>query len=120
VDYGIAGSGTPAGCPYTLTATDNSVATAGFTANQLVLSPDSTHAFVIGGANVIDYDIANNAATSVALSGSPNAKSGGVAANGAVYVGGGADNKVHVITADVEGTPITTTIPADLVVAKSH
>jgi len=120
VDYGIAGSGTPAGCPYTLTATDNSVATAGFTANQLVLSPDSTHAFVIGGAKVIDYDIANNAATSVALSGSPNAKSGGVAANGAVYVGGGADNKVHVITADVEGTPITTTIPADLVVAKSH
>jgi hypothetical protein len=118
VDYGIVGSGTPPGCPFTLTPTDNSVTTSGFTANQLVLSPDSLHAFVIG-PTVVDYDIANNSATSVVLTGA-DAKTGGVAANGTLYVAGGADLKVHVITAGAEGTPITTTIPADLVVTKSH
>jgi hypothetical protein len=123
VDFTITGTGTPPGCPFNLAAADNTATTAGFTANELVLSTDSTHAFVISGTQVIDYNIASNSFTSVALStvnGTPDSKSGGVAASGALYVGGGPDNSVHVITAGVDGTPIGATIPADLVVAKSR
>jgi len=120
VDFIVAGTGgPPPGCPFTLAPTDHTATTSAFTANQLILSPDSAHAFVIAGAKVIDYDVANNSLVSVLLS-SGNAKSGGVAANGTLYVGGGTDTNVHVITAGVEGTPIGATIPADLVVAKSH
>ena len=120
VDFVVAGTGgPPPGCPFSLAPTDHTTTTGGFTANQLVLSADSTHAFVISGTHVIDYDIAGNSFVDVVLS-SGNAKTGGVAANGSLYVGGGADTNVHVIAAGVEGTPIGATIPADLVVAKSH
>jgi hypothetical protein len=119
VDFGVAGTGTPPGCPFNLTATDHTATTPGFTANQLLLSPDSTHAFVVGGANVIDYNIAANTFVTVVLSGAPAAKTGGVAANGSAYVGGGSDQKVHVITAGADASQVAAGIPADLVVAKS-
>jgi hypothetical protein len=120
-------SADPAGTVCILTTAPGSTpfAVGAFTASQLLLSPDGSHAYLVGGAATIqDYTVGTTTKTPIALS-SGTATTGGISANNTIYVGAN-DNTVHtftfaggVPTGAVTETSIPTTIPADLVVVKS-
>lgn len=92
-----------------------------FPITELFLSSDGAHAYMLGGTSVVkDNVIGTTTVNDITLS-SGNATTGGVTTNGTLYVGDGAGMKVHQITFPggiATDTPITTTVPADLVVTK--
>jgi len=108
---------TPAANPFSIGA---------FTANNVLIDPSGVLAYMVGGSNNVKINtIGSTTVTTIALTGGETATTGGIATNGTVYVGhsnGTASGSVHVISAGLTGTdsatPIATTIPADLVVAK--
>ena len=97
-----------------------------FTANNVLIDPSGTLAYLVGGSSSVKINtIGSTTVTTILLTGGETATTGGIATNGTVYVGhsnGTASGSVHVISAGIAGTdsatPIATTIPADLVVAK--
>jgi hypothetical protein len=106
----------------------NTFTVPGFTASQLLISPDGTHAYLIGATGAVqDYAIGSTTLTPITLSPATTITAGGITTNNTIYVGAfdGTNNTVHqlvfaggVPTGAVTDTPITTTIPADLVVTK--
>jgi hypothetical protein len=117
------GAGTVCVIDNTPTATPFSIGA--FTANSVLIDPTGTLAYLVGGTTVKINTIGSTTVTPIALISGESATTGGIATNGTVYVGhsnGTASGSVHVISAGSAGTdsatPIATTIPADLVVAK--
>lgn len=108
---------TPAATPFSIGA---------FTANDVRIDPTGALAYLIGGSTSVKINtIGSTTVTTILLAGGESATTGDIATNGTVYVGhsnGTASGSVHVISAGLTGTdsttPIATTIPADLVVAK--
>jgi len=108
---------TPAATPFTIGA---------FTANNVLIDSSGTLAYLVGGSNTVKINtIGSTTVTTILLTSGETATTGGIATNGTVYVGhsnGTASGSVHAISAGLTGTdsatPIATTIPADLVVAK--
>ena len=96
-----------------------------FTASQLLISPDGTHAYLLGGAPTIqDYTIGTTTMTPITLAPAATVTTGGIATNNTIYVGAN-NNTVHVFsfaggipTGAVTETVVPTTIPANLVVVK--
>jgi len=108
---------TPAATPFAIGA---------FTANNVLIDSSGTLAYLVGGSNTVKINtIGSTTVTTILLTGGETATTGGIATNGTAYVGhsnGTASGSVHAISAGLTGTdsatPIATTIPADLVVAK--
>jgi hypothetical protein len=107
---------TPAATPFSIGA---------FTANSVLIDPTGTLAYLVGSSTVKINTIGSTTVTPIVLTGGETATTGDIATNGTVYVGhstGTTSGSVHVISAGIAGTdgatPIATTIPADLVVAK--
>jgi hypothetical protein len=115
-----------AGCPPALTDSLASV-----DMGQGIISPKQifsnsagTKIYMVSGAgSIIIYDPVANTTTSLSLSGGATATSAALTQDGAnLWVGGGADNKVHRIdtSSDTDAQQIGVTIPADLVAVRNE
>jgi hypothetical protein len=99
-----------------------------FSAAQILISPDGTHAYLIGATGAVqDYTIGSSMLNAITLAPAATITSGGISTNNTIYVGASnaTNNTVHALsfaggvpTGAVTDTEIITTIPADLVVAK--
>jgi hypothetical protein len=96
-----------------------------FTASQLLISPDGTHAYLIGATGAVqDYTIGSSALNAITLAPAATITTGGITTNNTIYVGT-TNSKVHALafaggvpSGAITDTEIATTIPADLVVTK--
>jgi hypothetical protein len=108
---------TPAANPFSIGA---------FTANNVLIDPSGTLAYLVGGSSGVKVNtIGSTTVGTIALTNGDVATTGGITTNGTVYVGANLSSSsgaIHVISAGASGTdsatPIATTIPADLVVTK--
>lgn len=121
-----------AACPPGITETRNTVGFgSAFTANQIIVTPDSKHAYVPAGdvaGKLLSYDVVANTTGSVTLtSGTAVTTTGGATLDGAsVYVGvsdtGGTVGSVHRIdvNAGTDATQISVSFIPDLVAVRPH
>lgn len=114
-----------AGCPPAVTNTPASPITLGtFIPGQMILSPDSSRAFVTAtdSATVYAYDTATKAVTPIALQGSATGVYGGaLMLDGTkLYVGASGSNDVHVINTsnNTDEKQISISFQPDLVAVK--
>ncbi len=93
-----------AGCPITTqsTLTTHDLGVGSFTPAQLVMSQDSTTAWILPSdlASVVNFNLTNSTPTAIALAGGALPLSGGLTTNGTQLWVGATDNKVHVIFTD--------------------
>lgn len=93
-----------AGCPITTqsTLTTHDLGVGSFTPAQVVMSQDSTTAWILPSdlASVVNFNLTNSTPTAIALAGGALPLSGGLTTNGTQLWVGATDNKVHVIFTD--------------------
>lgn len=111
----ITPSSTLAGCPPPLTDTIASTPFgAAFTARQIIVLPDSSHAYITSDVGLLGYTVANGTATALSpilLAGTATFTGGATLDSKSVYVGG-SDNAVHVIdvaTGNAQQIPLSFT-----------
>ena len=85
-----------------------------FTAQQLLVSPDSSKAFLVTNlAPVLAYDLAANTPSAIALANGAQPLNAGVTLDSALLYVGGSDSAVHVINAatgsDIAQVPVSLT-----------
>jgi len=110
------------GCPPTLSHTTETadLGAGTFTPRQLLVSPDSTRAFVITDqAGVFTYKVADNTAASIGIGGAIPF-TGGITADGNQLFVGASDKKVHRIdlSTNTDAQQYTLEFTPDLVVVK--
>ena len=92
------------GCPITTqsTLTTHDLGVGSFTPAQLLMSQDSTTAWIIPSdiASVVNFNLTNSTPTAIGLSGGALPLSAGLTSNGTQLWVGASDNKVHVIFTD--------------------
>jgi hypothetical protein len=117
---------TGAGCPPALTDSLASLDMGQGTVSptQMFSNGSGSKIYMINSAGkIVIFDTAANTATTVSLSGTATATTGALTQDGAnLWVGGGADNKVHRIDTsnNTDAQQISVTIPADLVAVRNE
>lgn len=90
-----------AGCPITTssTLTTHDLGVGSFTPEQLLVSQDSSTAWILATnlSSVVGFNLSTSTPTSVALAGSATPLSGGLTSDGTQLWVGASDNKVHII-----------------------
>jgi len=121
-----------AACPPGITETRAQVTTGGnFTANQIIVTPDSKHAYIPANdvtGKLLSYDVVGNATGAVTLVGTaPFATTGGVTLDSAsVYVGvsdnGNTTGSVHqiAVASGTDVAQISVSFIPDLVAVRPH
>jgi len=85
------------GCPPVPQNTLTSYPLGNFNASQILFSSDSSHAWIIDLTSVIDFNMSTHNATSIPLTGSPQALMAGITLDGSHIYVGASDNTVHVL-----------------------